>query len=163
MPVAARIILPIFTLVASAFAGTIPALDRRIVDTVEAGNAVSEANHGYVGRDAHPGIINGQTVRRADGFMRYAMTTFDDTPLTIACTFLDSTSASYQYDLVVEDSLIVTRTITTSPNTPTIVEMPVPFGVTKGRTNVAIVIRAHDGRTPALHAMRTVQDHNEQQ
>lgn len=158
----ARLAVPLLALIASATSGVSGARDRRIVDTVEAGDAVSEANHGYVGTDARTDVINGQTVRRTLGTMRYAMHTFDDTPLTVACTFLDTDSATYKYDLVVEDSLIMTRTITTSPTKPTVVDMAVPFAVTKGRTNVAIVIRARDGQTPALRTMRTVQDHNEE-
>jgi hypothetical protein len=91
--------------------------------------------------------------------MRYAVTTFDDTDVTIACTFLGSASGSFE--LIVEDSVIATKRVEATAGAPTVVELLVPFAVTKGKTSIAVMLRAHDGPTPRLHELRTIQDHNE--
>jgi hypothetical protein len=139
--------------------------DRRVVDTVAVGNPASEAAHGYVGHDAVVGVSDGKPYRQARGWMRFALTTFDDTEVTVACTFVaaagEDANVSRTFDVVVEDSVVATRVLGASAATPTVVEIPVPFSITKGRTNVAIMIRAHDGSTPALRELRTIQDHNE--
>ncbi len=143
--------------------------DRRVVDAVEVGGARSEDTHGYAAHDDTSGTAHGKSFRQARGWIRYALTTFDDTDVTIACTFLNS--ASGNYDLVVEDSLIAsTRFDATSgeptagmptAGMPTVVEIRVPFAVTKGKTSIAVMLRARGGPTPRLHELRTIQDHNE--
>jgi hypothetical protein len=135
--------------------------DRRVVDRVEAGNAESEATHGYAGHDAEAGVADGRTFRQARGWMRYALTTFDDTEVTVACTFVGTDSVPRSYDVVVEDSLIATRTLAPGMNTAAVVEFSVPFVLTRGKSNIAVVVRARGGSTPALQTVRTVQDHNE--
>ena len=142
-----------------AWANPFAANDRRVVDLVAAGSARSEAEHGYAGHDDTTGTIDGRAYRQARGWMRYAVTTFDDTEVTIACTFLGS--ASGEFDLIVEDSVIATKHVDVTTGTPTIVELLVPFAVTKGKTSIAVMLRAHRGPTPRLHELRTIQDHNE--
>ena len=142
-----------------AWANPFAARDRRVVDLVAAGNARSEAEHGYAGHDDTTGTIDGRAYRQARGWMRYAVTTFDDTEVTIACTFLDSASGSF--DLIVEDSVIATKHVDVTTGTPIVVELLVPFAVTKGKTSIAVMLRAHRGPTPRLHELRTIQDHNE--
>jgi hypothetical protein len=147
--------------------------DRRIVDTVRVGDAASDAAHGYAESDVVRGMANGKPYRSARGWMRYALTTFDDTEVTLTCTFVPSDSSaafasstsSGRYELLVEDSLIATRTLTAPRSelsrTPVVVEVAVPFALTKGRTSIAVMIRAHDGPTPPLSELRVIQDHNE--
>ena len=146
-----------------------PSFDRRVVDVAEAGDARSESTHGYAGHEASSGVAGGAPYRQARGWMRYALATFDDTEVTVACTFVapdgvaegaaDESAAGRAvngpraYDVVVEDSVVATRTV--------VVEIPVPFVLTKGKTNIAVVIRARGGPTPALRQIRTIQDHNE--
>ena len=138
------------------------ALDRRVVDIAEVGNVASEATHGYAGNDVIAGVANGKPYRQARGWMRYALTTFDDTEVTLALTFVATDSVSRSYEIAVEDSVIATRTFVAQPNTSTsVVQITVPFAVTKGKTNIAIIVRARGGATPALRELRTIQDHNE--
>ena len=143
----------------------LPQLDRRVVDAVDVGNARSEASHGYAGHDATAGVVNGQTYRQARGWMHYTLTTFDDTDVTIAATFVDGDGGrgdiSRTFDLVVEDSVIATRTVTVASPAAVIVEIRVPFAITKGKTNIVVIIRARGGLTPALRELRTIQDHHE--
>lgn len=135
------------------------ARDRRVVDLVEVGVAVSEGDHGYAAHDDMAGTRNGRPYRQARGWIRYALTTFDDTEVTIACTFLGSVSGSY--DLVVEDSLVASKHFDAATDVPTEVNFLVPFAVTKGKVSIAVVLRARSGVTPQLHQLRTIQDHNE--
>ena len=159
-PMAFRTVIAGLTLV--ALAGPV---DRRIVDTVQVGDMRSESMHGYAGHDVVVGTSDGKPYRQARGWMRYALTTFDDTEVKIALTFVGAVgstdNATHQYDVLVEDSVVASRAYSSPTAAPTVVEIPVPFGITKGRTNIAVTIRARGGITPALRELRTVQDHNE--
>lgn len=134
--------------------------DRRIVDTVIAGDAESEAAHGYAGHDDRAAVANDTAFREARGWMRYAMTTFDDTEVTIALAFGGGHADARQYDIVVEDSLVAMRTLAAHA-AASVVEIRVPFTVTKGRTNIAVTLRGRSGPTPALRMLRILQDHHE--
>lgn len=136
--------------------------DRRIVDTVHAGDARSEAAHGYEGFDTRADTAGGAAYREARGRMRYALTTFDDTEVTVSCTFAGDTAAGAprRFDLVVEDSLVASPALAPSA-APRTVDIVVPQRLTRGKTNIAIAVRARGGITPALRQLRTVQDHNE--
>lgn len=141
--------------------------DRRVVDTVHAGDPASETAHGYAGHEAVVGIREGAPWRATAGWMHYTMTVFDDAPVTVAMHFVND-SVTRQFDLVVEDSVLVTRQV--PARTPSdgksasgsVVEVAVPFAITKGKPSITIVLRARGGSTPALQEMRTLQDHNEQ-
>lgn len=154
---------PILLLSLTAWALIVPVrrIDRRVVDTVEAGNVNSEALHGYVGDDVVTGVAGGQPFRQARGWMRYALATFEDTEVTVVCTFVSSEAVARSYDVIVEDSLIATRTFAPLSAVPAVVEIKVPFGLTKGRSHIAVILRARGGPTPALRELRIVQDHNE--
>jgi uncharacterized protein DUF6805 len=174
-PTRALIAITIFTLASAASAST--RFDRRVVDTVEVGNVTSEENHGYAGADDVAGLEGGKSYRSARGYMRYAMTTFDDTDVTLECTFVALDSALHRYEIVVEDSVIATRTFSLQPHTshagelhtvaspgaPTVVEIAVPFVLTKGKTNIAVILRGAGSSTPSLRQLRTIQNHNELQ
>jgi hypothetical protein len=155
----------VFALYLPSNPGTELAADRRVVDVVDVGNALSEAAHGYDGSEVIPGVIDGQSYRQTRGWMHFAMKTFDDTPVTIACTFLAGRedAAERSFDLVVEDSVVATRVLAVASVAPLRVEIPVPFSLTKGKTHIALFVRARGGLTPPLHQLRTVQDHYEVQ
>lgn len=142
------------------------AVDRRVVDTVVAGNPASESLHGYVGHDATSGMTEGKTFREALGWMRYSLTTFDDTEVTLAWTFAPSAgegaSVSREYEVVVEDTVVATRRYNAGASNVAVVEIVVPFALTKGRTNIAVMLRARGAPTPALREVRVIQDHNEE-
>lgn len=161
MSVFNRNAITIFSLVACVLTTAAARFDRRIVDTAEAGSPTSEAIHGYAGDDASVGMYGGKSYRQARGWMHYTLKTFEDTPVTVACTFVSTDSTSRGYDVVVEDSVLVSRTFSSQSTAPTVVEIAVPFSLTKGKANVAVVIRARGGPTPALQIIRTIQDHYE--
>lgn len=158
-----RIAVSLGTLAVCLFTTAGANIDRRIVDTVEAGNPGSEADHGYAGDDTHVGMLDGKSYRQARGWMHYSLKTFDDTPVTIVCTFVSGDHLGGSYDIVVEDSVIASHTASPQWNTPTVVEHLVPFSLTKGKAHIAIIIRARGGQTSALQSIRTIQDHYELQ
>ncbi len=139
--------------------------DRRIVDVADVGNALSEAAHGYDGSEVISGVIDGKPYRQTRGWMHFSMKTFDDTPVTIACTFLADRGDTPPrgFDIVVEDSVIATRVLAISSAAPVVVEIQVPFSLTKGKTQIALFVRARGELTPPLHQLRTIQDHYEVQ
>ena len=155
----------VLALAACVLSAAAPRLDRRVVDVVEVGNVRSEATHGYAGHEVSTGVVDGKPFRQSRGWMHYTLTTFDDTEVTIACTFVgvdsDSRDVPRTFDLVVEDSTIATRTVMAPAIGPVVVEINVPFAVTKGKTNIVVIIRARGGLTPALRELRTIQDHHE--
>ena len=63
--------------------------------------------------------------------------------------------------------MVADVTVTPAPglrtsSTVAVVETVVPFALTKGRTNIAVMLRAHERVTPPLRELRVMQDHNEQ-
>lgn len=140
--------------------------DRRIVDRVVAGDAASEAAHGYVGTASLAGVDALGSYRASHGWMHYAMATFEDTEVTLALTFATD-SLERSFDTLVEGSLVSTTVLeataaTELGSTSAIhVELLIPFHLTAGKSGVAVLIRARGNVPPKLREMRTVQDHNE--
>jgi hypothetical protein len=132
--------------------------DRRIVDRVMIGDVRSEQEHAYAGNEVSTGVARGHSFRQARGWMRYALTVFDDTEVTVACTFLGS-DAPQTFDLIVENQVVASHTFRSREQAT--VEFRVPVELTKGRTNLIVMLRATNGLTPALVELRTIQDHNE--
>jgi hypothetical protein len=146
-------------LAATTLLGTF-ARDRRVVDAVTVADRRSEAAHGYAAHADTSAALNGVAYRQTRGWMHFTLKTFDDTDVTLALTFVATDSVSRRYDVVVEDSVIASRTFDASAPSP-VVEVPVPFSLTKGKTVVVVLVRARDGLTPPLRELRTIQDHNE--
>ena len=133
-------------------------VDRRIVDRVTIGDIRSEQDHASAGEDVTTGVAGGRAFRQARGWMRYALAVFDDTEVTVACTFLGS-DLPQTFDLLIENHLVTSYTFRSAETTT--VEFRVPLGLTKGRTNILVVLLATTGPTPSLLELRSVQDHNE--
>lgn len=133
--------------------------DRRIVDRVSVGDIDSEVSHAYGGDGVTTGTADGRAFRQTRGWIRYALTVFDDTEVTIAATFLGSPDTTRTFDVIVENHVVATHTFR-SADVDT-VEFRVPFAITEGRANVLVVLRAINGSTPRLIELRSVQDHNE--
>ena len=132
--------------------------DRRVVDRITIGDVRGEQEHAYEGAEVTSGVAAGRAFRQARGWLRYALTVFDDTEVTVACTFL-GTDAPRTFELIVDNRPVSSHTFR-SAETAT-VEFRVPLEITKGRTNILVMLRAMSGPTPALVELRSVQDHNE--
>ena len=103
--------------------------------------------HAYDGADVTSGVAGGRAFRETRGWMRYALTVFDDTEVTVACTFL-GIDAPRTFELIVENRLVSSYTFR-STETAT-VDLRVPLELTKGHTNILVMLRATNGPTPAL-------------
>ncbi len=114
--------------------------DRRIVDRIVIGDARSEQQHACA---------------KTAAWMRCALTTFDDTEVTIAATVAGSDEPQ-TFELVVENRTITMYTFNSRDSAT--VELRVPLDVTAGRTNIQVLLR---GPARSLLLLRTIQDHNE--
>jgi hypothetical protein len=147
-----------FLLIACLGASVAARPDRRVVDRITVGDTRSEQEHAYAGEGVTVGATGGRAFRQAQAWMRYALTVFDDTEVTVVFTFL-GTDAPRTFDLIVENHPVTSYTFRSAETTT--VEFRVPLDITKGRTNILVMLRAMNGPTPALLELRTVQDHNE--
>ena len=136
---------------------------RRVVDVVNAGDAASEREHDYAGEGATAGVIDGRAYRQARGWLSYAMAVYDDTEVTLTCVFRGTEGRSLAFDLLVDGRPVKTRTVVPPSSLPAIVDLRIPFEITKGLTAIRVMLRAVDGPTPPLLELRTVQEHLERQ
>ncbi len=137
---------------------------RRIVDVVKVGDPTNERDHDYAGEDVTRGVAGGRAFRQTRNWMRYALKVYEDTEVTVACTFAGSDGAHVPFELVVEDKPVATHMFTSSSLAPAVAELRIPFALTKGKTNIMVILRAAKGGTgptPALLELRTIQDHLE--
>ena len=137
---------------------------RRIVDIVKVGDTANERDHDYAGEDVTAGLSAGKAFRQTGNWMRYALKVYEDTEVSVACTFVGSDAARVPFELVVEDKLVGTHVFSSPSTAPAVAELRVPFALTKGKTNIMVMLRAAKGAigpTPALLELRTIQDHLE--
>jgi hypothetical protein len=153
---AARLVVALASLLATL--GSSP-LDRRIVDRVTVGDPQSEQAHAYAGEGVSIGTSDGRSFRETTGWIRYGLSVFDDTEVTIACAFLGDTGPARTFDVIVEGQVVASQTF--KSGAAKTVEFRVPMAITRGRTNIMVVLRAKNGSTPPLVELRSVQDHNE--
>src|SRR6186997_3291455 len=118
---------------------------RRIVDIVKVGDTASEREHDYAGEDVTAGLSAGKPFRQARNWMRYALKVYEDTEVTVACTFVGSDAARVPFELIVEDRLVATHVFASSSTAPAVAELRVPFALTKGKTNIMVMLRAVKG------------------
>ena len=135
--------------------------DRRVVDRIIIGDTGSEQEHAYAGDDVTEGVAAGRVFRQTRGWLRYSLTVFDDTEVTVVCTFVGNGDTPQPFDLMVENHPIASYTLRSGSSALATVEFRVPIEITRGRTNILVMLRATNGPTPALVELRTVQDHNE--
>ena len=134
------------------------------MDVVKVGDAGSERDHDYAGEDVAAGLSGGQPFRQTRNWLRYTLKVYEDTEVTVAFTFVGSAGARVPFELVVEDKPVTTHVFTSPSAAPAVAELRVPFALTKGKTNIMVMLRATSGATgptPALLELRTIQDHLE--
>jgi len=134
---------------------------RRVVDVVTAGDSASERAHDFAGDCVTGGTIDGRPYWQTRGWLSYALAVYEDTEVTLACTFRGSEGRTLPFDLLVEGRKIATHRFASPSSAPVSVEIRVPFSLTRGLTSIFIMLRAVDGPTPGLLDLRTVQEHLE--
>jgi hypothetical protein len=138
--------------------------DRRVVDTVLVGDAASEALHGFDGAALSSGRVGAVTYRSTTGWMHYTLRTYDDTDVTLVLSFVrpdTMTGVRRRVDVLVENTLVASPHVHLDSVAFAPLQLVVPFALTKGKGHIAVVLRATDGPTPALAAIRTLQEHYE--
>jgi len=135
--------------------------DRRVVDIVTVGDDKSERDHDYAGDGVVEGVVQGRHFRQAHGWLRYSLATYDDTEVTLRCTFRGSEGRPMAFDLLVEGRSVPTAAFLSPSASPATVDLVVPFAMTKGKRVICVTIRAVNGPTPGLIALQTVQEHLE--
>ena len=133
----------------------------RVVDVVNAGDAASEREHDYAGEGATAGVIDGRAYRQARGWLSYSMAVYEDTEVTLSCVFRGTEGRSLAFGLLVDGRPVKTHTVVPPSSRPAIVDLRIPFEITKGLTVIHVMLRAVDGPAPALFELRTVQEHLE--
>ena len=83
----------------------------RVVDRVKAGDAASEREHEYAGEEAIHGIADGRPFRQAHGWLSYSLAVFEDSEVTLNCTFRGTGGRMLYFDLLVEGRPIATHAV----------------------------------------------------
>jgi hypothetical protein len=134
---------------------------RRVVDLVRAGDPASEREHEYTGERASMGLVEGKSFRQARGWMSYSMTVYEESEVTLTCTFRGTAGRRFLFDLLVEGRKITTQAFVSPSSDPVNIEISVPMSITKGLISILVTLRAVEGPTPDLLELRTVQEHLE--
>jgi len=134
---------------------------RRVVDLVTVGAAASDRDHEFSGDGVTAGVADGRSYREALGWQRYVLTVYEDSDVTLVCTFRGSNGQPRAFVLEVEGTAVSVKPFQSASLRPVDVEIRVPAVLTRRRTAIAVTIRAVDGPTPALIQLKTVQEHLE--
>jgi hypothetical protein len=90
------------------------------------GRATSEQEHDFAAEGATAGVTAGRTFRQATGWLRYTMTVYDDTEVTLAGTFRGSEGRRRVFDLLVDGHAAGTYTLESPSVAPVAKEFRVP-------------------------------------
>ncbi len=134
---------------------------RRVVDVVTIGDPASDSAHEYAAEGAVEAVAAGKRFRQAQGWMRYSLRVYEDSEVTLACTFTGTEGRRLVFDLIVEGRKVLTHTFVTPSAEPTRLEFRLPQSLTGSLTAIAVMFRGVDGPTPGLIELRTVQEHLE--
>jgi hypothetical protein len=134
----------------------------RVVDAVNVTMAREEVSHALDGEEMAVGETAGRKWRSATGWFGYTLRIYEDTALTIACTFADGGGPPVAFDLLVNDRKVATEIRERGSSNPREFKVTLPLAETAGKTEVTVTFRAHAGsRTARLLDVRTVQEHLE--
>jgi len=134
----------------------------RVVDAVNVTSAREEVAHGLDGEGMTVGEAAGRKWRSATGWFSYALRIYEDTALTVGCTFADADGDGEAFDVLVDGREVATRVRTPRGSAPKEDRFTLPLAETAGKTQVTVTFRAHVGsRTARLLQVRGMQEHLE--
>jgi hypothetical protein len=143
-------------------AGHAPGQGVRVVDAVNVTNAREEVAHELDGEEMTVGESAGRKWRSAAGWFSYALRIYEDTSLTIVCTFGDSGGTREVFDILVDGRKAAARVRESQGSNPREFRLSLPLAETAGKTEVIVTFRARPGAfTARLLEVRTVQEHLE--
>ena len=134
---------------------------RRVVDRVTVGDSGSEEAHEYAGSGVIEGITDGRSYRQARGWLRYSLSVYEDSEVTLGCTFRGSEGRRLTFEVLVDGVTAGSHSFQSASAAPASAEYRMPQAVTAGKTVISVTIRAVDGPTPGLIELRAVQEHLE--
>jgi hypothetical protein len=134
----------------------------RVVDGVNVTSAREETAHALHGEEMTVGEIAGRKWRSATGWFGYSLRIYEDTPLTIVCTFADVDGDREAFDVLVDGRQVAAEIHRPQRPNPRELRLTLPLTDTAGKSQVTITFRAHpDARTARLLEVRSVQEHLE--
>jgi hypothetical protein len=143
-------------------AGRASAQGVRVVDGVSVTSAREETAHALHGEEMTVGETGGRKWRSATGWFGYSLRIYEDTPLTIVCTFAAAAGDREAFDVLVDGRKAATTTREPRGPNPSEFRFSLPLTDTAGKTEVSVTFRAHAGsRTARLLEVRSVQEHLE--
>ena len=146
----APLVAGLLVLLCAAAAPAAGAQGRRVVDLVTVGDRSNEWAHQYAGDEATEGVIDGKSFRQARGWLRYSLSVYQDSEVTLGCTFRGSEGRSLVFDLLVEGRKVLTHTLVTPSAAPTNLEFRLPRSFTRNLTAISVMLRGVNGPTPGL-------------
>jgi len=134
----------------------------RVVDAVNVAAAREEISHALDGEEMTVGETEGRRWRSATGWFSYTLRIYEDTPLTIVCTFAETGGSREAFDVLVDGRKAATQVREPQGPHPREFRFNLPLADTAGRTEVTVTLRAHAGsRTARLLEVKNVQEHLE--
>jgi hypothetical protein len=118
----------------------------RGVDQVRIGDPDSEAEHGLHG-NSETGVFFGRRWRGSTGgHFSYLMKVLPTRPMNLNCRYWGSDTGARKFDILVNEKIIATETLDRNvPERFFDVEYKIPQNLTRGRNEVTVEFRAHQG------------------
>jgi len=138
----------------------------RTVDLVDVSDPQSEAAHGYAGRAVAVGRWRDRAWRATRDSFSYEVRIFDDSPVSLECTFVPA-DGEPAVDVLLDGRVLPRPSWTPAGDLARagdrgVVRLHAPAEWTVGRTAATTTFRARNGAwTPGLLAVRVVQEHLE--
>ncbi len=134
----------------------------RVVDGVDVTSAREETAHALHGEEMTVGEVAGRKWRSATGWFGYSLRIYEDTPLTIVCTFAEADADREAFDVLVDGRQVAAEVRAPQRPNPKDLRLTLPLPDTAGKSQVTITFRAHPGaRTARLLEVKSVQEHLE--
>jgi hypothetical protein len=124
------------------------ALEARIVDRAQPGDAKSEADHKLAGERTSAGTLLGRNWRHATdgGGFSYEMKVLPDQPMTLLCTWWGSDGGQRTFDIQIDGKAIATqKLLRNKPGEFFDVEYKIPPDLTRDKKAVTVKFQAHPG------------------
>lgn len=121
-------------------------LEARTIDYVVTGTQQSESDHFMKQSGSNSGSYNGEYYRDGGGWFSYELQTKGHTDnVTLMVRYWGGDSGNRKFDILIDNQLIATETLTGGKNEFVNVEYPVPAELLKDKTKVRVKFQAHSG------------------
>jgi hypothetical protein len=122
----------------------------RRVDELKLRDPQSESEHNLKIRFGGGGFFMDRPVRDASngGFISFTMKVDPVAPMSLYCTYWGNDAGGRRFDIIVNDEVIATQVLDyNDPGRFFDVEYKIPHGITRGQTNVTVVLQAYPRKT----------------